>query len=159
MRPDLIFGIFALMVLFNVPYCTSCRGCVGKCEILKIGRLTVSALLFGRGYCLLHNHDSNEFVCAERPAFIGDIFFPLKTSSFIASKRYTYTKPVLSKLNIISMQANCKDSIKCKFAKKEEEEKLDDNGIYLLLCSCKALGTNSRILKVGTEHRPAGEVG
>ena len=46
-------------------------------------------------------------------------FFPLKTSSFIASKRCTYTKPVLSKLNIISMHANCKDSIKCKFAKKK----------------------------------------
>ena len=118
-----------------------------------------AALLLGRGYCLLHNHDSNEFVCAEGPAYIGDIFFPLKTSSFIASKRYTYTKPVLSKLNIISMQANCKDSIKCKFAKKEEEGKLDDNGIYLLLCSYKALGTNSRILKVGTGHRAAGEIG
>ena len=120
MRPVLFWAFFALMVLFNVPYCTSGRGCVGKCEILKIGRLTVSALLLGRGYCLLHNHDSNEFVCAEGPAYIGDIFFPLKTSSFIASKRCTYTKPVLSKLYIISMQANCKDSIKCKFAKKKK---------------------------------------
>ena len=146
------------MVLFKVPYCTSGRGCVGKCEILKIGRLTVSALLLGRGYCLLHNHDSNEFVCAEGPAYIGDIFFPLKTSSFIASKRCTYTKPVLSKLNIISMHANCKDSIKCKFAKKKEEGKLDDNGIYLLLCSYKALGTNSCIRQVGTGHRPAGRL-
>ena len=43
------------MVLFNVPYCTSGRGCVGKCEILKIGRLTVSALLLGLAivYCTI----------------------------------------------------------------------------------------------------------
>ena len=54
------------MVLFNVPYCTSGRGCVGKCEILKIGRLTVSALLLGCGYCLSHDHDSNEFVLKDQ---------------------------------------------------------------------------------------------
>ena len=33
------------------------------------------SVAIGPSYCLLHNHDSNEFVCAEGPAYIGDIFF------------------------------------------------------------------------------------